>query len=341
MSDAVSVDGSMGEGGGQVLRTSIALSVLLQTPVRVHHIRAGRVEPGLRPQHIAGIKAAEMVCGAETEGVSVGSTEVFFKPNKVCGGEYALDVGTAGSITLVLQTLMLACAKAENVFFRIRGGTDVKWSPTAEYLMNVTSPLLNKFGFNFKARLLKRGYYPHGGGIMEFCAGKSSPKRIRLTERGKLKSVGGLSHAHVTLSDGRVSERQSSGARKALFEGFSSIGVNADVRLTSEYCDAFSVGSGITLWADCGNVALGSSSLGERGKRAEKVGEEAALRLIEELSYNAPADSFMADQIIPYVAFSGGDVRAPILTSHATTNVEDVRLFGLKLNVDGNLISSD
>ncbi|MCS7099566.1 MAG: RNA 3'-terminal phosphate cyclase, partial [Sulfolobales archaeon] len=161
------IDGSFGEGGGQILRTAVALSAITGTDIRVVNIRARRPEPGLKRQHLTGILAAAEMCNAVVEGAQVGSTEVVFKPGSIRGGEYRFDVGTAGSVTLVLQTLLPIAAFADSpVAIEVSGGTDVPWSPPVDYLRYVVKPHLERLGYAFGVELVRRGHYPRGGGLV-------------------------------------------------------------------------------------------------------------------------------------------------------------------------------
>src|SRR2546422_7725548 len=163
----IEVDGSYGEGGGQVLRTAVALAAVLSKEIHVFNIRAGRAEPGLRPQHMTGVKAAADLCSANLQGLEVGATEFVFKPGKLRAGTFRFDVGTAGSVTLVLQTLMPILAFSPGtVQLEIAGGTDVKWSPPIDYLRLVTLPLLERMSFHASILVSRRGHYPKGGGIV-------------------------------------------------------------------------------------------------------------------------------------------------------------------------------
>lgn len=331
------IDGSLGEGGGQILRTSIAMSAVTKESVKIFNIRAKRDNPGLRPQHLNAIKAVAELCSADVNGLEVGSMEIGFHPNEIKTKKLKIDIGTAGSITLILQALMIPAMFAENpVEIQITGGTDVRWSPPVDYLRFVTLPILEKFGYKGEIELMQRGYYPKGGGNVSM---KIHPvqklKRIDLMERGKILSVNGISHAHSDLKKSQVAERQMKSARDLLFNK-----IGKDVKIEKEYCHALSYGSGITLWLETGNSVLGSDSLGGKGKMAETVGREAAQNLIREFDSNAPLDRFMADQIVPYLALTGGSVRVSEITEHCRTNVEIVKKFGFDVGIEGDLIKA-
>ena len=161
----IEIDGSHGEGGGQILRTSLAFSAVLVEPVRILKIRSGRPNPGLAPQHVTSIEAVAELCNAETEGVFPGSTELAFKPGQLTGGDYAFDVGTAGSISLIIQSCLVPAAVSKSrVTLSVKGGTDVRWSPPIDYMRLVHLPVLSKFGAHSYVELESRGFYPEGGG---------------------------------------------------------------------------------------------------------------------------------------------------------------------------------
>src|SRR5207245_3379715 len=210
----IEIDGSMGEGGGQVLRTSLALAAILRREVRIFNIRAGRAEPGLKAQHLTSVKAVTEICGASSKGLQVGSTEFIFTPGVLKAGSFRFDVGTAGSITLVLQTLMPLLPFAPGtVEVEITGGTDVKWSPPIDYLQLVTLPLLDRMEMHTSILLVKRGHYPKGGGIVRVKATPTSVlKNILGIDSGNVTAVTGVSHS-VKLPR-RVAERQVSAATR-------------------------------------------------------------------------------------------------------------------------------
>ena len=331
----LTIDGSQGEGGGQILRTSVALSAVTEIPVRVINIRANRPKPGLRAQHLNAIKAVAEVCKAETHGVEIGSREIEFLPKKLSGGTFDINIGTAGSITLVLQALMIPAVHAkERLAVRITGGTDMKWSPPIDYLRFVTLPLLKKFGYQAEIQLIRRGYYPSGGGEVVFKVTPSSLEKIFITDRGKILNIKGISHAHPDLRKAEVAERQAKSARILIRNE-----LNKEAEIEKQYAHTFSYGSGITLWAETENSILGADSIGERGKRAEVVGEEAAGAFVAELNTGAGLDKHMADQVVPFLALAGGRVAVSEVTEHTRTNIHVLKKFGYDLKVEGNVIS--
>ena len=338
----ISIDGSKGEGGGQVLRTSIALSAVTQKPVRIFNIRAKRSNPGLRPQHLNAINSLAELCDAELKNAVVNSMEIEFIPQEIKSGKLDIDIGTAGSITLVLQALMIPAIFApDKVRIQIRGGTDVRWSPPIDYLRFVTLPILRRFGYKAEIHLMRRGYYPAGGGRVNveiFPVKRLKP--INLTERGKILSARGISHAHSDLEKAGVARRQAKSARSLIFNKLSKLGFYQDIEIKQEYSKALSYGSGITLWIETENSVLGADSLGEKGKSSETVGGEAAQNLIEEIDSKASLDKYMADQIVPYLALAGGSVLVSEITQHAKTNVDIVNKFGFDVMIEGNMIKS-
>ncbi len=312
------LDGSYGEGGGQIVRTAVGLSALLGVPCRIERIRQGRPSPGLKAQHVAGIKALLRICRGEAEGLQVGSETLTFIPGRLRGGSYRIDVGTAGAIGLVLQTLMPACVGLPSrLTLTITGGTDVKWAPTVLYMKEVLLPILYRMGFKAEIQLLKRGYYPKGGGMISFSARGAELQGVDLRERGEVLGIYGVSHASKSLQSRRVAERQ----REAALSVLRKKGMEAEIRV--RYEETPSPGSGMDLWALCEGSILGANSLGERGKRAETVGEEAALSLLRELDSGAALDRHLADQILPFLAIAKGPSIVSISepTSHLETNL--------------------
>jgi RNA 3'-terminal phosphate cyclase (ATP) len=335
----IEVDGSFGEGGGQVLRTSVALAAVLSKNIHVFNIRAGRAQPGLRAQHMTGVKAAAQLCSGNLEELEVGSTEFVFKPGKLKAGTFRFDVGTAGSVTLVLQTLMPIMAFAPGrVQLEITGGTDVKWSPPIDYLRLVTLPILKKIGYHGELELVKRGHYPKGGGLVRFSiTGPSTLQQLIGDRPGAVSRIFGISHA-VALPR-HVAERQAAVARKSLEEA----------RLPSPSIDIEVIddrrplgpGSGIVLSSETqnGNV-LGADALGERGRPAEEVGSTAGQILVEEVESGAFLDRHMGDIIVPYLVLAKGisEVSISRVTQHTRTNVKVAEwLTGKRFHLEGEI----
>lgn len=311
----IEIDGSYGEGGGQILRTSIALCALVQRPLLINNIRVKRAKPGLSYQHIHGIKAMQSLTNATVKGLELGSTKIEFFPESIRSGKYDVKIGTAGSISLILQGVMIPSAFADGlVELTISGGTDVKWSPPIDYVNRVQLKVLEKMGYNAEIETVQRGYYPRGNGRVKVeIRPVKKLKAIDLTERGRLIKIHGISHS-LNLPC-HVVERMAKTAEEALKDH--------DRDIKQECNKGFSTGCGITLWAEFENSIIGASALGELGKRAERVGEEAGKKLLKELTSSAPLDRYMGDQIIPYMALAEGDSKVMVreLTGHLKTNI--------------------
>lgn len=336
------IDGSRGEGGGQILRTSVALSAVTESPLRVINIRANRSNPGLRAQHVNAINAVAELCNARVKTVDTGSKEIGFYPGKIKGGNFNVDIGTAGSITLLLQAFMIPAAFADKrVRIRIRGGTDVRWSPPIDYLRYVTLPVLEKFNYRAEIELGRRGYYPKGGGRVKATIHPIEELRpVEMVDWGNIKAAGGVAHAHSDLEKNSVARRQAKASRSLVYKKLANMHYEGNIEIKQEYDKTLSYGSGITLWVETDNSIIGADSLGARDKIAESVGSEAAVSLIREIDSGAPLDRYMADQIVPYLALAGGKVRVSQVTGHTRTNIDIVNKFGFNVKVKGDIIEA-
>jgi len=334
----ISINGAYLEGGGQIIRTALALSTITQKPFEVYDIRKGRKEPGLKNQHLYCVKSLQDLCNAKAEGANLGSLFLKFYPDSIAAKNLTIEIGTAGSITLLLQALLPPLLFAgKSTTLSITGGTDVRWSPSFDYFNNVLLPQLQRFA-KIEAKLLKRGYYPKGNGKVEI---KINPKfkssdntnKINLIEQHHLIQIKGISHASINLEKGRVAERQAHAAQSALAKKF-----NVPITISSHYQDTLSTGSGITLWAifsknkddinENNPIRIGSDSLGEQGKMAESVGEEAALSLIKEIESKSPVDKHLADQLLLFMAmFGSSKIKVSEITEHCKTNIYAIQKF--------------
>jgi RNA 3'-phosphate cyclase len=299
------IDGSQKSGSGTILRLSIALAAATGQPLHIYNIRQNRPQPGLKPQHLEAVLTAAKLCNAEIKGATLNSKELWFQPREVSGGNFEAEIGTAGSIPMLLTTALPMCALAkDSVRLRVaKGGTDVSHSPTINYLRNVFLTALKQMGLDAAITVHKYGYYPKGMGEVTMTV--TPPRRlqpIRLENFGKLKSVKGVSVC-TFLAERKVAERQAKAAREYLSEK----GYAADIQVVNDRSNPFQKGSSITLWAETDKGAIiGSDAIGELEKTSETVGREAAEKLYTEISSTPTVDAHLADMLIPYVALAKG-----------------------------------
>ena len=330
------IDGSYLEGGGQILRTAVALSAIKGIPVKIINIRKGRSEQGLKAQHLTGILAAAQLCDAVVKGAEVGSIEIEFVPKKIRFGKFKFDIGTAGAITLVLQAIIpIAAFAPSKVKLELTGGTNVSWSPTIEYFQNVFCDYAEKFGLLINCEVEKHGFYPKGGGFVKVeVMPVKSPKPLDLTTRGKFFGIKAFSMASEDLQKPQVAERQ--------LDGFSkNMPADAKIKGFSNYVKSFSTGSSISAHALYENCKLACSAIGEKNKRAEDVGKECAVDLAREIASAATADRHMADQLIPFLGLFGGSFVTSEITDHTRTNIWVTEKFiERKFRIEGTKISA-
>ena len=327
----VEIDGSMGEGGGQILRYSLSLSALTLRPVKVYNIRAKRSNPGLRPQHLTAVRALASVTDAYVEGGKVGSTEIYFEPRRRRGGSYSFNIGTAGSISLVIQAIMPALLFSDkHSRVEIIGGTDVSWSPPIDYMRHVFLYNLSLLGVNAKLKVYRRGHYPRGGGkvLIEISPAAEPLKPVHAVLRGKIVRIRGISHA-VRLPR-HVAQRQASSAAEYIKK---EIGIEPEIEIEAyegRRDPHLGPGSGILVYAEVERgTRIGADSLGAKGKPAETVGREAGEKLVEELRSNMAFDRHMGDMLIPYLFLASGEsiVGVSSLTMHTITAIEVAKKF--------------
>lgn|SRR5574341_1464374 len=321
------IDGNYGEGGGQILRTALALSVVLQKPMEIYNIRKGRKNPGLAPQHLTSVNAAAKISNANVDGNKLKSEELKFSPGQIKAGEYLFNVaeekGSAGSVALVLQSVLLPLSLASAPSkITLLGGTHVPFSPPFTYYQEILFPTLENLGLPVKSEIKKWGFYPKGGGEV-VC--EISPCReienLNLLQRGKLKKISGITTvANLPLS---IAERQRNSALKLIQQ--------RNLEAEIEIVPAFSFGQGtfFFLKAEFENCGAGFSSLGEPGKKAEKVGEETVLQLTEYLSTDSCLDHHLPDQLILFLALAKADSAFSVskITQHLMTNIWVIKQF--------------
>ncbi|UCF93020.1 MAG: RNA 3'-terminal phosphate cyclase [Desulfobacterales bacterium] len=328
------LDGSYQEGGGQLLRTALALATLTRTPFRIEKIRHNRSQPGLKNQHLACINALKQLSNAEVKGARLGSPAIEFFPGKVAHSRLTLDIGTAGSITLLLQSLLLPCLFADhNVRLKIKGGTDTKWSIPMDYFTHVIRPLFSPFA-RIEIGAMQRGFYPRGQGLVDLTIKpgdslddhenfealvthvRQHHSRWCLTAKTELTKVEGISCASEQLRAAQVAERQAEGAARKLRQ-------RGPVKIETEYCRTASPGTVITLWITNQDrrVLVGADALGTKGKPAEAVGAAAAEKLLKIINSDAAVDHHLADNLIPLLALTRGIIRTDQITGHIRSNI--------------------
>ncbi len=309
----LTIDGSMGEGGGQILRIALAWSALRSEPVRIRNIRANRPKPGLKPQHLTTVLALKEITDAKVKGANLGSTDIEFIPSEPRRGSYIFDCGTAGSITLMIQAILPALLKAKGESKVIlRGGTDVKWSPPADHTTHALLPALKRMGASLDMKLIRRGYYPKGGGEVLLTVKHSKLRGISLTG-GRIEEIRGK--VNYSGLPAHVPERMERSAVKELEDYRSTIEI--------ENSKARSPGAAISLVAESENSIIGANALGERGLKAEIVGEKAGKEMREYLEAGAGADAHLADQLLLYAAMAGNsEILTAGVSSHAKTAME-------------------
>ncbi|MBE0431999.1 RNA 3'-terminal phosphate cyclase [candidate division WOR-3 bacterium] len=333
----IDVDGSYFEGGGQILRTAVALSAITNNSVHIFNIRKGRDKPGLRPQHLHGIAAAGQICDAKIDGLKMNSTEMTFVPGKIKGGKYEIDARTAGSVTLILQTLVpIGVCVSAPLELTVRGGTAVPFSPTIGYFLHVFLPILKMIGVALEIEVRRHGFNPGGGGEVCVKIFPSDLKSLSMKDRGEPEEVRVWSCASRHLKDAKVGERMVGGFNRVI----------EDVDAQCQYVDAVSPGCFITACARYSNGVLGAGALGKRGTPAEQVGMEAANNLREAIDSYASVDEWMVDQLIPFMALAANstsaasEVRVPLMTKHAQTSIWVVQKFlPVEFAGDNNVLS--
>ncbi len=296
----ITIDGSYGEGGGQLLRTAVALSALTGRSLRVTNIRAARRNPGLLPQHATACNVVAALVQAQTEGIWAGSTEITFRPGEPRGGEYRFDTGTAGSLTLVIQACLPVAVRAPApVRLELVGGTDVRRSPPFDYLGHVVLPLVRRMGLAVQARPLRRGYYPRGGGSVELIT-QPAPRPHGLGELARDAAGTITGRIHTSRLPADIARRIHRAVRNTLERDGSLTAWPVTLEEVVEE-DAAGTGGAAVLWAATGNTLLGGSATAERGKPSERVGAEAAHALLLELQSGATLDVHAADQLPVYL----------------------------------------
>ena len=319
----ITIDGSQGEGGGQVLRSALTLSLVTGKKLEITNIRARRSRPGLRPQHLKAVEAAAAIGRASVEGANLGSTSLVFMPGTIQPGHYQIDIGTAGSTSLILQTIFLPLSLNHGLSkVMITGGTHVPMSPCYHYIDQQWLAFMRQIGFDAQLILLLAGFYPQGGGRL---AAEIHPcgaiKPLQLTERGGLKQIRGISA--VANLDRKIAERQRDQILRRLGDHYR---LN-DIRIV--HLPSHSKGTMLLLVAEFEYSQCCYFALGELGKPAERVADEVVDSLLTFLETGAALDQYLADQLLLPLAFADGPstLRTSKITNHLITNAQVLRAF--------------
>jgi RNA 3'-terminal phosphate cyclase (ATP) len=319
----IHIDGSQGEGGGQVLRSALSLAVITGKTIRIDGIRARRPKPGLMAQHLRAVQAAAAISNARAEGARLGSTMLTFEPQGLSSGTFHFEIGTAGSTSLVLQTILVPLSLAGgHSQITIQGGTHVPWSPSFHYLQRHWQPIMRRIGFDFDLELVKAGFYPKGGGEIR-CRIRPAGRlgSLTLVERGDCRGIAGISA--VALLDERIAERQRDQVIKRL--GGEAMPILIEIRKLA----AGSPGTMLLLEGEFEWSRWCACTLGARGKPAERVADEAVDAFLTFRATDAPVDSFLVDQLILALALAHGssELRCDRISQHLLTNAEVIRAF--------------
>ena len=316
----IEIDGSIGEGGGQIVRTSLALAMCARVPVRLHNVRARRDNPGLRAQHLAAVRAAATICGANVSGATLASCELAFEPGPARPGRYEIDVGTAGSTLLVLQTLLPAlslCSTPSEIL--LRGGTHNPRAPTFEFVRDAYLPLIQRLGFRARIALEQHGFYPRGGGVVHaWIEPLQRGEPFELLERGPVRARSAV--ALLARLPEHIGQRE--------------IGVLRDrLGLAEESCrienvTAHGAGNALHVRIDCARVTTLFAGFGARGVPAEQVASRLALEVEQYLNADVALDSHLADQILlPLALAAGGRFSTLQPSAHTATNATVIGKF--------------
>lgn len=314
------LDGAFGEGGGQILRSALTLSLLTGCPFRIHHIRAGRKRPGLLRQHVAAVHAAARVSGAEVDGAVLGSQELVFRPQQVRSGDFTFSVGSAGSATLVLQTVLLPLLTASGPSRVVcEGGTHNPAAPPYEFIATVYLPLLRRMGAAVTSTIRRYGFYPRGGGCFTVDIEPLRQwKSLELTERGEVEAVS--ARAIVADLPPQIAHRELQVVRSLL-------GWEEDALVTEVLPPGQGPGNVLLLSFESKHVVEMVTGFGQRGVRAEEVAREACIEAQRYLRANVPVGVHLADQLLLPLALAKGCFRTLGLSRHALTNREVVQQF--------------
>jgi len=315
----IQIDGSI--GGGQVLRTALGLSILLNKPFSLNNIRIKRPNPGLQEQHLQAVISSTLISSAEVIGAYKGSLELRFFPKEIKKQKISIEIKTAGSVGLVFQPLLIVGLKHRLEGEIYGGATYGKWAASIDFVGNVLGFWLKKLGVDLKLDVIKHGFYPKGGSIVKFLV---EPKESEVTKiinvSGKLKKIKIISVSSIGLKKREVAERMTNKACEILEK------LNCKIEKDMKYVESICDGCGITIFAEFDEGIIGSSSVGEVGKTAEDVGKETARMLYEDIE-SFGLDRFSSDQVLPFAAYYGCEVYVSRITEHVLSNIEVIKKF--------------
>jgi len=333
------IDGSLGEGGGAILRLSAAYSILFKKPIAIKNIRANRPNPGLRLQHLLGLKSLSDLSNSTLSSCNIGTRELTLIPNlkNEVKSNLSLNVNTAASIGLLLQPIQIACLgfkKPEKIEIKIRGGaTFGKWAPSINYLNAVTYKIFEASGLKIKIDIHKHGFYPKGGAQVN-CHIYPPPKTLKpinLTELGNVERI----HGDIIITNQLRRNRDNIGTRirKAIQQRLKrDLNIETDIKFT--WVDSISSGVGVSLWAqsDTGTIVSTGTILGEKRLSSEQLGNIAAKEMIKYIQNEIPVDNYLSDQLIPLMAYIGQKscIKVSEITNHTRTNLELTKRFTKK-----------
>jgi RNA 3'-terminal phosphate cyclase (ATP) len=335
----IQIDGSYGEGGGQVIRTALALSAMTTQSVQINQIRARRPTPGLAAQHLSGVLALAQIVDADVTGATSGSQTLTFHPqHRPQTGSHRFDVtelakrGSAGAITLLFQTIWLPLALSQgNSDLHLRGGTHVAWSPPYHYLEQVYLATMARLGLTVKTELDTWGFYPVGGGAFSaIIPGGQQSTPLNLTDRGDLLRIGGLAVAAELPA--HIAQRMTNRALNVIKAA------GLPVEITPQRVKSAGPGAGIFLLAEYEHGVAGFSAIGAQGKPSDQVADEACRDLLRHHQQGAPVDPHLADQLLLPLALTPGEssFQTSEITQHLLTNAHVIRQFlPVQITIDG------
>ncbi|XP_034529593.1 RNA 3'-terminal phosphate cyclase [Notolabrus celidotus] len=323
MESAMQIDGSVMEGGGQILRVSAALSCITGTAIKISQIRAGRSTPGLRPQHLSGLQLVSDLCSGNLQGATIGSTDISLTPGKIRSGDHTADTQTAGSVCLLMQ-VALPCALFADSSSQLclKGGTNAEMAPQIDYTVKVFKPIVEKFGINFDCDIRMRGYYPKGGGeVMVTVNPVKELQPVNMMERGNITKIYGRTFVAGVLPF-KLAKDMSTAAVRTIRKEIKELYVN--IQSLQEKDKAYGSGNGIIIIAESSTgCVFAGSALGKKGVYADKVGMEAAEMLLRNIRNNGCVDEFLQDQLIIFMALAKGKsrIRTGPVTLHTQTAI--------------------